>query len=134
MVPVRTTIELSEGVKVEMLFTPHLFSYKGRCGITFEAEAADARQMAEYFADMLYCAALNSWEIDRGGDPDDFPCRRGDFHGLIVGAPDDFRRVIDFALRALTGKNGRELTEAQAVKAGAPEVKKKLFLHLIGKR
>ena len=134
MVPIRRTIELSEGVTAEMLFTPHLFSYKGRGGITFEADTDDARQIAEYFADLLYCAALNAWEIDGGHAVEEAPFRRGDFHGLIIGNPAELRSCIDFALRALTGKTGRELAEAQVEKEGGKEVKKKLLSHLTGRR
>lgn len=133
MVPIRRTIELSEGVTAELLFTPHLFSYKGRGGITFEADTEDARQMAEYFADLLYCAALNAWEIDGGHDIEEAPFRRGDFHGLIIGNPKEMREAIDFALRALTGKSARELTEDQVAKEGGKEVKKKLLSHLTGR-
>ena len=135
MVPYRKTIELSEGVKVDLLFTPHLYSYKGRGGISFEATQQDARQMAEYFADLLYCAALNAWEIDEGMDPDTAPFKRGDFHALIVGAPKVFRESIDFALHALTGKTARELAEdAKVEKEGGADAKKKLLSHLTGKR
>lgn len=133
MVPIRRTIELSEGVTAELLFTPHLFSYKGRGGITFEADTEDVRQMAEYFADLLYCAALNAWEIDGGHDIEEAPFRRGDFHGLIIGNPKEMREAIDFALRALTGKSARELTEDQVAKEGCKEVKKKLLSHLTGR-
>ena len=133
MVPIRRTIELSEGVTAELLFTPHLFSYKGRRGITFEADTEDARQMAEYFADLLYCAALNAWEIDGGHDIEEAPFRRGDFHGRIIGNPKEMREAIDFALRALTGKSARELTEDQVAKEGGKEVKKKLLSHLTGR-
>lgn len=140
MVPIRRTIELGEGVKAEMLFTPHLYSYKGRSGISFEATASDARQMAEYFADLLYCAALNAWEIDGGHDIDEAPFRRGDFHGLILGSPKEFAACIDFAMRALTGKTSKELVaeaeakDAEVAKEGGADCKKKLFSHLTGRR
>lgn len=139
MIPYRKTIELSDGVKVDLLFTPHLYSYKGRGGISFEANQQDARQMAEYFADLLYCAALNAWEIDEGQDPDEAPFKRGDFHALIVGAPKVFTQTIDFALRALTGKTAKELAEdakakEEVAKEGGADAKKKLFSHLTGKR
>ena len=140
MIPYRTTIELSEGVKVEMLFTPHLFSYKGRNGISFDADQTDARQMAEYFADLLYCAALNAWEIDAGKDPDEAPFRRGDFHALIVGDSKAFSAAINFALRALTGKDAKTLAadakakEEDVAKEGGADAKKKLLSHLTGKR
>ena len=140
MVPYRRTIELSEGVKVDLLFTPHLYSYKGRGGITFEANTKDARQLAEYFADLLYCAALNAWEIDEGKDPDQAPFKRGDFHALIVGSPGEFKDSIGFALRALTGKTVKELVadaeakEKEGTKEDAAGIKKKLFSHLTGRR
>ncbi len=117
MVPVRRKIELQDGVTAEMLFTPHLFSYKGHKGLELDANAENPVELSMYFADLMYAAALNSWEIDEGRNIDEAPFRRGDFHALITGSRQEFRVVIDFALRALTGKTPAELA-ADAKSAG----------------
>ena len=83
----RYTIELEGGVKVEMLFTPHLYSFKGLHGITFDAGQRTEREVFEVYADIMYCAALNAWVLDKDGDPDTFPHSRGDFHAWMTAEP-----------------------------------------------
>lgn len=114
MYPIRREIELQGGVKAAMLFTPHLFSYRGRWGLTFEMAEGDDTALLEYYADIFFAAAVNAWEIDEGHSTDDLPFRRGDFHGLIVGAPGEFGRCIRFALEALTGKGADDLAKEPA--------------------
>ena len=104
MVPYRDTIGLNEGVRVDLLVTPHLYSYKGYCGLTLQlADNATSEQTAEFFADLIWAAALNAWEIDLGGKVAECPTRRGDVHALMLGNPTEFRRAVDFIAAALTG-------------------------------
>ena len=105
----RYTIELEGGVKVEMLFTPHLYSFKGLHGITFDAGQRTEREVFEVYADIMYCAALNAWVLDKDGDPDTFPHSRGDFHAWMTAEPKAYGKALSFALEALTGKSAREL-------------------------
>lgn len=124
MLKVRKTIEIADGVKVEMLFTPRLYSYKGRSGITFET--GEKPTQADYlgiYADIMYCAALNAWELDDRGTPDDFPHTRGDFHAFAQADPVAFRDAMDFCLLALTGKGLKDY--ADQATAADDEVKKK---------
>ena len=102
----RYTIELEGGVKVEMLFTPHLYSFKGLHGITFDAGQRTEREVFEVYA-----------------DPDTFPHSRGDFHAWMTAEPKAYGKALSFALEALTGKSARELlsgarTGAETAKDG----------------
>lgn len=130
MIPVRKKIEIQEGVTVDLLFTPHLYSYKGRFGVTFETDPNDNFAVTEHFADLFFCAALNAWELDGMGAAEDFPYKRGDFHALIVSDPAAFGKTIDFALYALTGKTKDQLSGG--AEKGA-ESKKKAHTSWIGR-
>lgn len=123
MLSVRKRATIADGVDVDLLFTPRLYSYKGRSGITFETP--DNPTNADFigvYADMFYCAALNAWELDGHGCPEDFPHTRGDFHAWAQADPESFRDMMDFCLRAMTGKGLKEYVD-QAGDGG--EVKKK---------
>lgn len=112
MVPVRTTVEIAEGVRVELLFTPRLSMYQEHFGALPELpNGTDFLKVMERYADIFFFAALNAWELDGHGTIDDFPHRRGDFHGWMTADPKGFGDAVKFAVRALTGK-----TEAQLLK------------------
>lgn len=111
MIPVRKKIEIQEGVTVDLLFTPHLYSYKGTSGVSFDIQNDKSlREMEEVYADIFYCAGLNAWELDGHGTVEDFPFTRGDFHALMTADPEAFRKNVSFALRALTGKTLEEFS------------------------
>ena len=99
MVPVRTTVEISEGVKVDLLFTPRI----------------------ERYADIMYFAALNAWELDGYGTEEDFPHKRGDFHGWMQADREGFGKAMGFAVRAITGKTIREIQAEEEAKRKAKE-------------
>ena len=54
---VRASVELRQGEKVEMLFTPRLYSFKGHSGVTFEMNGNDLADLYAVYADIMYCAA-----------------------------------------------------------------------------
>ena len=118
----RYTIELGEGVKAELLFAPHLYSFKGVCGACFDIKADTQVAVMEAYADILYCAALNAWVLDGHGSEEDAPFRRGDFHALMIGDPRGFGRAMNFAYEALTGKR---LKDALTDKEVGDDSKKK---------
>ena len=136
MVPVRKTVEISEGVKVELLFTPRLSMYQETVAALPEL-TADAGFVAvmERYADIMYFAALNAWELDGHGTAEDFPHTRGDFHGWMQADPKGFADGVKFAVSALTGKSARQLlieeekrreSAKEAAESASPEpVKKK---------
>ena len=119
----RNTVELKEGVKVDMLFTPHLYSYKGTSGVTFDVRDDSVVAILESYADVMYCAALNAWELDGHGTADTFPHKRGDFHEWMAADAKGFGDAVNFAVAALTGKTAKELNEEKPDDNG----KKKLF-------
>ena len=128
----RRKIQLKDGVEVETLFTPHLFSYKDEKSMPLEANADDTFSLFEAYADIYDLAALNAWELDGKGLVDEFPFTRGDFHEYAAANPKVFAHDIEFAAQALTGKTVKELVaskekgENKAV-SDAPEGKKKVF-------
>lgn len=108
MARARLTIKLDAGVGVDLLFTPHLYAYKGRGGATLDLpaegldEAETLRQTLSLYADIFYLAAVNAWELDE--HEGDFPFKRGDFHEWAAAHPKDNARAITQAVEAMTGK------------------------------
>lgn len=131
MVPVRKTVEISEGVKVDLLFTPRLSMYQETVAPLPElGEDAGLMKVMERYADIMFFAALNAWELDGHGTVDDFPHKRGDFHGWMAADPKGFSDGVKFAVSALTGKTPKQLVEEEEKRrenaAKTPkEVKKK---------
>lgn len=96
-------VEIKQGVEVEVLFTPRLYSFKGKEGIDFSADKTDAGAVFALYADIIYCAALNLWTL-QGNAEEDFPYHRADFHEFSMANPKAFGKAVNFALEALTGK------------------------------
>ena len=93
-----------------MLFTPRLYEFKGREGVTFEHTAGDAASVQSLYADVMYCAALNHWTLTHSGEQE-FPYHRIDFHEYSVTQPKAFGKALVFACECLSGKSVRELME-----------------------
>ncbi len=128
----RRTIELKDGVKVETLFTPHLYSFASEKGIAFDADMEQMNALIETYADLYYLAAINAWYLDGKGTAEDFPHTRGDFHEYAAANPRPFARDVEFAIEALTGKTAKELVieRENAGNSAVPEAakgKKKAF-------
>lgn len=130
----RRTIQISDGVNVNLLFTPHLFTFEGVQGASFEragvSDAAKDERSAqkrttaifELYADIMFAAALNAWVLDGCGSVEDAPFKRGDFHAYMTASPEDFGKTLNFALEALTGKTVQQLIkDAPQTKADAKE-------------
>ena len=100
----RKTITLGECAEVDLLFTPHLYSYKGKTGITLEFDPKDNASLLSVYADLMYLAAINAWELDGRGTLDDCPVKRADFHEWMLQDPAAFGKTVDFTVEALTGK------------------------------
>ena len=101
---VRTQIELRQGERVGLLFTPRLYMFKGEQGATLDNDTQDLMQVYSLYADLMFCAALNLWTLE-GMDKDDAPFRRADFHEFSSADPKAFGKALNFALEALTGKS-----------------------------
>ena len=136
----RYTIEFGDGVKVPMLFTPHLYSFKGTQGVTFEVEDKDnTSEVIALYADVMFCAALNAFVLDGNGGVEDFPHKRGDFHEFMMVDPQSFGKALNFAVEALTGKSVKELASAAQndpanANADGETSKKKVRLRWIGRK
>jgi hypothetical protein len=127
-------IELRKGVKVAMLFTPRLYLYKGREGVTFEYERGNEISLHSFYADIMFAAALNHWDLTHTAD-EECDYKRIEFHQYAVSNPKEFGKALLFAIQALSGKNLKEIA-SEAGKSqetqgneqsgqGAEEVKKK---------
>lgn len=115
MVPVRKTVEICEGVKVDLLFTPRVSIYQETVAPLPELDKdAGFVKVMERYADIMYFAALNAWELDGHGTAEDFPHKRGDFHGWMNADPKGFAEGVRFAVCALTGKTTKQLMEDEA--------------------
>lgn len=136
MVPVRKTVEISDGVKVDLLFTPRIYVYQESYAPLPVPESRDESFLAvmERYADIMFFAALNAWEVDGHGTREEFPHKRGDFHGWMAADPKGFAEAVNFALCALTGKTLEQLaaenekaaeTAENGAKTGEGEKKKK---------
>ena len=137
MIPVRKTVEISDGVRVDLLFTPRISIYQEVYGPLPELllEESETLRVMERYADIFFFAALNAWELDGRGTVDDFPHKRGDFHGWMSADPKGFGEAVKFAVSALTGKTAKELaaeeekrrqnTQKSQETAKTDEVKKK---------
>lgn len=117
----RRRIQLKDGVEVETLFTPHLFSYKDERGLTLEATSDELVKVLEVYADIYFLAAINAWALDGKGTAEEFPYTRGDFHEYMAANPKTFVKDVDFAVEALTGKSTKEIVEKQAAEAPKEE-------------
>ena len=131
MVPVRKAFEIAEGVRVDMLFTPRLSMYQELAAPLPETGGrGDFLPVMERYADIMYFAALNAWELDGKGTAEEFPLTRGDFHGWMQADPKGFAEGVRFAVQALLGKTAAQLSKEEAkgpqnAEKGAEDVKKK---------
>ena len=133
---VRAEIEIRQGVKVGMLFTPRLYMFNGEQGVVLKADTTDMSEMLALYADLMYCAALNLWTL-QGNHKGDAPFSRADFHEFAAANPREFGKVVNIALEALTGKSLDTLaSEAKdkgnkGGKQAANSKKKGLFYRII---
>ena len=122
----RKTITLADGAAVDLLFTPHLYSYKERTGVTLEYSDKDPVELLGVYADLMYLAALNAWEREGTGTVEDFPKTRADFHEWGVTDPEGFAETTSFTVEALTGKPLKQYAqEAEATLEEGQDGKKK---------
>lgn len=109
-----------------MLFTPRLYAFNGVQGVTMKADTTDLMQVYALYADIMFCAALNLWTLE-GNDIDKAPFTRVDFHEFSAANPQEFGRVLNFALEALSGKSMKDFMpkDAKAAEKGGKSLKKK---------
>jgi len=147
----RRTVEISDGVNVNLLFTPHLFTFEGVQGASFERDTVEGDEkktsvaVFELYADIIFAAALNAWVLDGCGSIEDAPFKRGDFHAFMTAEPKSFGKTLNFAVEALTGKSVQSMLkdaveakqtakDAKPDGSAAEEVKKKRFFGWITRK
>lgn len=106
-------IEIREGEKVAMLFTPRLYAFKGKEGVTFKQEGEGILAVHALYADVMFCAALNHWTLTHPAD-EEFPYSRLEFHEYSATHRKSFEKAVIFAMETLSGKSIRELAEMSA--------------------
>ena len=108
----RTQIELKDGVKVEILITPALYSVAKRRDIDLVADI-NAGDWQTTYIKMLYCAAISAWEVAAVDDPGrgEFPYTFADFHEWAWADTERLSRMIAFEYEALTGKKLSDAVE-----------------------
>lgn len=113
----RKNIELREGVKVEILVTPALYRVAQSRGIDLSQSGSDKDPFTPYIK-MLYCAAINAWEVEAIDDPDkgEFPYKYRDFDDWAWTDTERLGKAIEFMYQAITGK---------PLQKGIEDVKKK---------
>lgn len=121
---VKAYIEIRQGEKVGLLFTPRLYMFKGEQGVDFSTDST-LHGMYSLYADIMYCAALNLWTLE-GKDKEEAPFSRVDFHAFSVENPKAFGKAMNTALIALTGKSLDDfIKEGKKTQETGEEVKKK---------
>lgn len=112
-----------------MLFTPRLFIFKTET-MNFSVGDGGAAKVAEIYADIMYCAALNSWTLD-DHLAEDFPLKRADIHEWTAQEPKEFGKIMKVAIEAITHRNIEDLMreggqDINAEESETQEVKKKI--------
>lgn len=117
---IRTTIELREGVTVEILVTPALYGEAKRRGIDLMADA-NAGDVYGSYIKIIYCAAISAWEVAAVDDPKmgAFPYKYADFYEWAWADRDRLAGMVAFVYEAMTGKRFEDLE-----KEAAKDVKK----------
>ena len=138
MTQVLYQIEMKGGV-VELLATPALFDIARKRGMAIEADADNAAEVFSAYTKIIYLAAINAWDVRRYDDAamGDFPYRLMDFVEWSSVNSEEFVKVVNFVLSALTGKDLKDYATEQAkgsenesktANTGGEEVKKKSVL------
>ena len=101
------------GEDVQLLVTPRLCIYNGRENVRLSSNDKSSDTIAEgglgysLGADVLYCAALNHWDLTG----EDFPLPRIDFHRWAKEKTKTFVKAAQQALKTLNyggGQNGED--------------------------
>lgn len=125
MIRSRHQIELKDGVKVDLLFTPSMYERGRERGIKVTIEdSSNAMQVTEAYVKLMYLGALNAWEAERFDSPSmgDFPYRYIDFAAWAGEHQKDFSSLVNEMFQCITGKT---VEDALAESRDGDPVKKK---------
>lgn len=106
----RTSIELKDGVTVEILVTPALYSVAKRRGIDLVADV-NAGDVYGSYVKMLYCAAISAWDVAAVDDPKrgEFPYKFSDIYEWAWADTERLARMVGFIYEALTGNRFEDI-------------------------
>lgn len=94
-------VNISPVLTVDMIVTPRIYGVANDQGISLDiASATDTGKILAMYGDLMYCAALNCWEL-KGNEPAEKPFTRADFHLYMIERPRDFRKTADKLLLAV---------------------------------
>lgn len=115
----RTSIELKDGVAVEILVTPALYSVAKRRGIDLVSDINAGDWQGSYIK-MLYCAAISAWEVAAVDDPKrgEFPYKFSDIYEWAWADTERLGRIVAFIYEALTGKRFEDIAAESVKKNG----------------
>lgn len=116
MVSAIQKITIKDGVTVMLLLTPSLFAIAKERGVELSADADNAQAVMELYTRIIWLAALNYDAAARMDDPDlpAFAFKYMDFAVWRSQRRDEFARMVDVAVEALTGKTLAELAKDPA--------------------
>ena len=102
---VRLQIELKDGVAVDLLVTPALYSVAKRRQIDLVADV-NAGDVTTSYIKIIYCAAISAWEVAAVDDPKrgEFPYKYEDFFAWAWEDQARLSKAIASVYEALTGK------------------------------
>lgn len=104
MVQVETIITLKEGVQASLLVTPRLYGVAQRKGVDLHVEkGATQADALDVYERLIYCAAINAWEVARADDPElgEFPFHYRDFADWAWADRKEFMQTVVFVMEAL---------------------------------
>lgn len=113
MVSAIQKITIKDGVTVMLLLTPSLFAIAKERGVELSADADNAQAVMELYTRIIWLAALNYHAAARMDDPNlpDFAFKYIDFAAWRGQRRDEFGRMVEVALQALTGKTLEEIVK-----------------------
>lgn len=112
MIRARHQIEMCDGVKVDLLFTPSMYAVARRRGLSIAVEnREDSAEVLMAYTKLMYVAALNAREVQLFDDPSlgELPYRLMDFVEWTSVRQEEFTETLDVALRCILGRGLKEL-------------------------
>lgn len=119
MVSAIQKITIKDGVTVMLLLTPSLFAIAKERGVELSADTENTQAVMELYTRIIWLAALNYDAAARMDDPGlpEFPFKFLDFAAWRGQRRDEFARMVEIALQALTGKTLAEIVKDDAAAA-----------------